>query len=108
MALFWCNLAGALLVHQAARLQSFRHMKDTDSIGVYWRKALKAWMTCQIVIDWFGTCFISDASHYYRRLGLPFKVLLLLGNTLPHPQFLIWRHKCVCVLWGGDHLLLWK
>lgn len=55
-ALFCCNLDGTckmkpLLVHQAAKLQAFHHVKDMDSTGVYWWMALEAWMTSHIVID---------------------------------------------------------
>ncbi|KAG0719069.1 hypothetical protein GWK47_051261 [Chionoecetes opilio] len=80
-----------VLLNQATRPHAFRHVKDMDNTGVYWRKA---WMTNQIAINWFDTCFIPDDLHHCRRRGLPFKVLMLLDNTKSHLWLLIGRHKC--------------
>ena len=54
-------------------------------------------MSASLAFDWFDNCFVPDARKHCRKLGVPFRVLLLLDNAPCHPKSLVSRHPNVRV-----------
>ena len=90
------------VVGKAARPRCYTSTADLDRSGVYWRRggsAQKAssWMSSSLAFDWLDNCFVPDARRHCRRIGVPFRVLLLLDNATCHPRSLVGRHPAVRV-----------
>ena len=96
------------VVGKAARPRCFRSKADLEGSGVHWRKGGKAakegdkqkpssWMCAALAYDYFDNCFVPEARRHCRRLGVPFKVLLLMDNASCHPKSLQSRNRCVRV-----------
>lgn len=55
-----------------------------EDLPVVCRANRKAWVTEAVFEDWLVDCFIPDAKHYCEEKKIPFKILLVIDNTLGH------------------------
>ena len=63
---------------------------DLKKLPVHWMTNKKAWVSADILIEWFNKCFIPEARGYMNVKDLEVKVLLILDNApgapiLEHP-----------------------
>ncbi|KAK4327563.1 hypothetical protein Pmani_001970 [Petrolisthes manimaculis] len=101
--LFCCNLAGThkhkpLVVHTAAHPRCYNHLSDMSHAPVHWLKTANGWMNSIATQDWLKHMFIPEAKWHCKKLGLPFKVLLIMDNCPAHPQHLVDLHPNVKIL----------
>ncbi|KOC62244.1 hypothetical protein WH47_04002 [Habropoda laboriosa] len=41
-----------------------------NNLPVFWRSNPKAWMTQNLFMDWFKTCFCPAIKQYYEDIGV--------------------------------------
>uniref|UniRef100_S4RNI2 HTH CENPB-type domain-containing protein n=1 Tax=Petromyzon marinus TaxID=7757 RepID=S4RNI2_PETMA len=59
-----------------------------NMLPVHWTANKMAWMTGQIMEDWFTQHFLVESERYCRKENLAFKVLLILDNAPGYPKHL--------------------
>lgn len=95
------NLAGKklkpLVVYRAQKPRAFKNV-NVDSLPVTWKFNTKGWVTRTIFKEWFEESFVPEVQKYCQRIGIPFKILLLLDNAPGHPVELENMHPNVHVL----------
>lgn len=72
------------LIYTAANPRALKN-KNKNLLPVYWMHNPKAWMTKVLASNWFHQCFIPQAKVYFHKLGMDFKVLLIMDNAGGHP-----------------------
>ena len=87
-----------LLVYRAANPRALKNVTKS-SLPVIWMSNLKAWVTLVIFEDWFFHHFILEVKLYCMENGIPFKILLVLGNAPGHPPHLDDFHPDVQVVY---------
>ncbi|XP_053561290.1 tigger transposable element-derived protein 1-like [Bombina bombina] len=72
------------------RFQNPRVLKNyvKTRLPVHWRANKKAWVTADLVEDWFDTCFVPEVKAYCKDNNIPFNILLLVDNAPGHPRTL--------------------
>lgn len=58
--------------------------KNKNVLPVHWMHNPKAWITRNLIRDWFHQCFLPEVKDYLKDKGLEFKVLLLMDNADGH------------------------
>ncbi|GFU91582.1 tigger transposable element-derived protein 1 [Trichonephila clavipes] len=74
-----------LLINKYLRPRALKG-KDLKQLPVHWMANPKAWMTTAIFTEWFNNCFVPEVEAYMKEKSLDFKVLLIVGNAVSHPQ----------------------
>lgn len=77
------RLKPALVYHSENPLGSKGYAKAL--LPCYWYSNPMAWMTEQISNDYFCEKLHNELECYCKREGIPFKILLVLGNAASHP-----------------------
>ncbi|XP_028659019.1 tigger transposable element-derived protein 1-like [Erpetoichthys calabaricus] len=86
------------LVYHSENPRALKNVSK-NSLPVYYRANKKAWMTQPLFEDWFLNCFIPSVQHYCLKMGVPFKIILLLDNASGHPRHLDDLHPDVKVVY---------
>ncbi|XP_068210919.1 titin homolog [Palaemon carinicauda] len=67
------------------------------TLPVFWQQNAKAELTASLFKQWFRGCFVPEVKLYLEKEGLPFNVLLVIGNAPSHPQDIIIENEHVRV-----------
>ncbi|XP_069964571.1 tigger transposable element-derived protein 1-like [Bactrocera oleae] len=83
------NASGArmlnpLLLNKALHPRTLKDINLTE-LPVHFMANKKAWVTSAVFTTWFNDCFVPEVEKYVTEMGLPFKVLLIVGNAPGHP-----------------------
>lgn len=73
-----------LVIGKAKKPRAFKNM-DFGLLPVKYRAQKSAWMSQDIFIDWFKSCFLPEVSKYLRKNNLPEEAMLLMDNAPTHP-----------------------
>ncbi|XP_042215385.1 tigger transposable element-derived protein 1-like [Homarus americanus] len=83
------NAAGHMMrpgmIYRSANPRALKE-KNKNLLPVYWQSNKKACVTGMLFLEWFHKCFILEVKSYLEKLGLPFKVLLVVDNAPGHPD----------------------
>ncbi|XP_068235714.1 tigger transposable element-derived protein 1-like [Palaemon carinicauda] len=72
-----------LLVYQAENPRALKGIWKSQ-LPVIWKTNKKSWVTLADFDDWFINHFVPSVERYCTQKGIPFKVLLVLGNAPGH------------------------
>lgn len=88
--LLCCNASGEfmakpLLVYRSLNPRALKNV-NKNTLPVYWKVNLRAWITENLFKDCFSNCFVSSVELYLRQKNFSFKTLLPLDNAPCHSQ----------------------
>lgn len=76
-----------LLISKASKP---RALKGIKKLPLIYKGNKKAWVTRDLMVEWFENHFVKEAREHTNKVGLPHdcKILLILDNCPAHPQHL--------------------
>lgn len=82
-----CNAGGThklplLVIGKFSNPRAFKNVH----LPVVYKATARGWMTRDLFIEWFKTCFIPSVKRYLKDVNKPKKALLLLDNAPSHPS----------------------
>lgn len=88
-----------LVIGKSVRPRAFKGVKV---FPVNYKANKRAWITKELMIDWFKNYFVKEVRSHFKNIGLPedSKIVLVLDNCSAHPaaEFLVERNVHVVFL----------